>query len=247
MQDPKKSPKIGHLGIIAQVCQAISSQLRHVSTIGTKLVKQQYLLHMAAQYGEQRPTNGWDPSGVTCTVSVPHLVCCIGLLLLASAIDKCTCSAYTIYVPSISLWNLFVAPDTQNWVITRSFLTNITKPFTGHTECCSMLGHRHMKVTEGVTTSSESCSNYTGYQDDSEWNLSSLSWSTRHSTTWTTVSVRRLPARCHHRAPSASIIRPFQVRYQSITCTSSRLGLQAFTAARPHLWNSLSNLICPAT
>jgi len=37
---PKKSPKIGHLGTIAQLCRAISSQLRHASTIGKKLVKQ---------------------------------------------------------------------------------------------------------------------------------------------------------------------------------------------------------------
>jgi len=31
---PKKLPKIGHLSTIAQLCRAISSQLRHVSTIG---------------------------------------------------------------------------------------------------------------------------------------------------------------------------------------------------------------------
>jgi len=43
----KKSPKICHLGIIAQLRRAISSQLRHISTIGKKLVKQQYLLHMS--------------------------------------------------------------------------------------------------------------------------------------------------------------------------------------------------------
>jgi len=48
---PKKSPKIGHLGTIAQLCRAISSQLRHIPTIGKKLVKQQYLLHMSPQYG----------------------------------------------------------------------------------------------------------------------------------------------------------------------------------------------------
>jgi len=42
---PKKSPKIGHLGTIAQLCRAISSQQRHASTIGKKLVKRQYLLH----------------------------------------------------------------------------------------------------------------------------------------------------------------------------------------------------------
>ena len=43
MQDPKKSPKIGHLGTITQLCWAISSQVSHVSTIGKKLVKQQYI------------------------------------------------------------------------------------------------------------------------------------------------------------------------------------------------------------
>ena len=57
---PKKSPKIRHLGTIAQLCRAISSQLRHVSTIGKKLVKQQYLFHMSSQYGELQPTSGWD-------------------------------------------------------------------------------------------------------------------------------------------------------------------------------------------
>ena len=33
---PKKSTKIRHMGTIAQLCRAISSQLRHVSTIGKK-------------------------------------------------------------------------------------------------------------------------------------------------------------------------------------------------------------------
>ena len=35
-------------------------QLRHVSTVRKKLVKQQYLLQMSPQYGELRPTNGSD-------------------------------------------------------------------------------------------------------------------------------------------------------------------------------------------
>ena len=51
----KKSPKIRHMRTIAQLCRAISSQLRHVLTIGKKLVKQQYLLHMSPQYGELGP------------------------------------------------------------------------------------------------------------------------------------------------------------------------------------------------
>jgi len=32
----KKSPKNRHLGNIAQICRAISSQLRHISTIGKR-------------------------------------------------------------------------------------------------------------------------------------------------------------------------------------------------------------------
>ena len=45
------------------ICPAISSQLRHISTIGKKLVKQQYLLQKSPQYGELRPTSGGDRSG----------------------------------------------------------------------------------------------------------------------------------------------------------------------------------------
>jgi len=54
----KNDAKTGHLGTIAQLCPAISSQLRHVSTIGKKLVKQQYLPDTSLQYGELWPTSG---------------------------------------------------------------------------------------------------------------------------------------------------------------------------------------------
>ena len=56
----KNVAKNRHLGTIAQLCRAISSQLRHISTIGKKLVKQQYVLHMSPQYGELGPTSVWD-------------------------------------------------------------------------------------------------------------------------------------------------------------------------------------------
>jgi len=56
----KKSSTVCHLGTIAQLCRAISLQLKHVSTIGKKLVKQQYLLHMSPQYGKLWLTSGWD-------------------------------------------------------------------------------------------------------------------------------------------------------------------------------------------
>ena len=57
MQDAKNRQKFA---ILAQLCRAMSSQLRHVSTIGKKLIKQQYLFHMSPQYGELRHTNGSD-------------------------------------------------------------------------------------------------------------------------------------------------------------------------------------------
>ena len=52
----KYEAKNRHLCTIPQLCQAISLQIRHVSTIGKKLVKQQYLFHMSPQYCELRPT-----------------------------------------------------------------------------------------------------------------------------------------------------------------------------------------------
>jgi len=59
MQDPKSR----HLGTIIQLCRTISSQVKHVSTIRKKLVKQQYLLYMTPQYGELWPTISWDRFG----------------------------------------------------------------------------------------------------------------------------------------------------------------------------------------
>jgi len=56
----KNDAKNCHLRTVAQLCRVISSQLRHVSTIGKKLVKQQYLLQMSSQYGKLPHTNGWD-------------------------------------------------------------------------------------------------------------------------------------------------------------------------------------------
>jgi len=56
MQDPKNC----HLGTIAQLCLAISSQVWHIVTIGKKTVKQQCLPHMFSKYGELQPTIGSD-------------------------------------------------------------------------------------------------------------------------------------------------------------------------------------------
>jgi len=46
----KNDAKNRHLRTIAQICGATSSQLRHVSTIGKKRVKQHYLPHICLQY-----------------------------------------------------------------------------------------------------------------------------------------------------------------------------------------------------
>jgi len=56
----KKSPKIRHLRTIAQLCRAISSQLRHVSTIGKNLLNSSISPTPFSQYGVLQPTSGWD-------------------------------------------------------------------------------------------------------------------------------------------------------------------------------------------
>jgi len=43
-----QAQKNRHLRTIAQICLALSSQLRHILTIGKNLVKEQYLLHMSS-------------------------------------------------------------------------------------------------------------------------------------------------------------------------------------------------------
>ena len=57
----KNDAKTCHLGTIPQLCRAISSQLRHVSTIGKNLLSSN--IYMFPQYGELRPTSGLDRFG----------------------------------------------------------------------------------------------------------------------------------------------------------------------------------------
>ena len=51
----KKSPKICHLGTIAQLYRTISLQLSHVSTIGKKNLLSSNISSTSPQYGELRP------------------------------------------------------------------------------------------------------------------------------------------------------------------------------------------------
>ena len=53
----KKVAKNHHLGTIAQLCRAISSQLRHVSTIGKNLLSSN-MSYTCPHNGELRPTSG---------------------------------------------------------------------------------------------------------------------------------------------------------------------------------------------
>ena len=69
--EPQKSPKISHLSTIAQPCRAIFSQLRHVLTVGKKLVRQQYFptcLHNMVNFGPLTAEIGslvWAPQQIS--------------------------------------------------------------------------------------------------------------------------------------------------------------------------------------
>ena len=56
----KKVAKNRHLGTIIQLCRAISSQLRHVSTIGKNLLSSNISSTCPRDMVNLRPTSGWD-------------------------------------------------------------------------------------------------------------------------------------------------------------------------------------------
>jgi len=62
MQDAK-SPKIRHLGTIAQLCRDISLQRKHILTIGKKFAKQQYLLQNMVNFGTLTDEICWRVCG----------------------------------------------------------------------------------------------------------------------------------------------------------------------------------------
>jgi len=93
------------------------------------------------------------------------------------------------------------------------FYTTFPTSCSGAYRPYRMLQHAWSLAPEGVTTSPRSCSNYTGYQYDSEWNLSSLSCAQQPGAT---TSVRWLPARCYHRAGAVSFNHQFQVHNHAV-------------------------------
>jgi len=62
IQDAKRTQKIGHLRTIAQLCRAISSQLRHASTIRKTLLNSNISStcpHNMVNFGPLTAENGW--------------------------------------------------------------------------------------------------------------------------------------------------------------------------------------------
>jgi len=56
---PKKSPKIRHLRMIAQLCPTMSKRALVAKIIRKKLLNSN-VSHTFSQHGELRPTSGWD-------------------------------------------------------------------------------------------------------------------------------------------------------------------------------------------
>ena len=61
--EPKKSPKNSPSGHYRTTLSGYIFANNACIDNRKKLVKQQYLPHMSSQFGELRPTNGWDPFG----------------------------------------------------------------------------------------------------------------------------------------------------------------------------------------
>jgi len=80
----KRLPKNRHLGTIAQLCSAISSQLRHVSTIRRNWLSSN-ISSMSSQYGELRPTSGWDRFVSLGHPSKFQRVSCLGFVTAATS------------------------------------------------------------------------------------------------------------------------------------------------------------------
>jgi len=81
----KNDAKNRHLCTIAQLCWAMSSPLRHVSTIRQNLLNSN-ISHMSSQYGELQPTNAWDWFGSLGHPSKFHRVARLGFITAAMSL-----------------------------------------------------------------------------------------------------------------------------------------------------------------
>jgi len=72
---------------MAQICRAISSQLRHVSTVG-KIVKSNISSTCPHSYGELRHTNGWDRLSSLWHPSKFQRVSLLGFVTLPTSLNE---------------------------------------------------------------------------------------------------------------------------------------------------------------
>jgi len=114
---PKKSPKSRHMGTIAQFCRAISSQPRHLSTIGKTLLSSDMFctcLHnmvnvglLAAEIGSLAPWRNFATCKITLCPSMHHRTSFSGYVFAIKArIDnrKKTCSAAICPPDVVTIW-----------------------------------------------------------------------------------------------------------------------------------------------
>jgi len=109
----KNDAKNRHLGTIAQLCRAISSQLSMYRQ-SDKNIKQQYVLHMSPQYGKLRPMNGWDPLASLGHTSKFQRVSSLAFITAVTSLtdanqtlhDVCLLGCYTTYtfLAALALW-----------------------------------------------------------------------------------------------------------------------------------------------
>jgi len=105
-----------------------SAQLRHVSTIGKKLIKQQYRLHMSSQYGELWPTNGWDRFTSLGYPRKFQRVLCLGFITAPTSLNggqpnfgwclamSWASTQYIVSQKTSHLW-LAITFDTCEWIL----------------------------------------------------------------------------------------------------------------------------------
>jgi len=175
-----------HLGTIAQLCRAVSSQLRHVSTIGKKTVKQQYLLHISSQYGERWPTNGWDRF-----TSLGHPSTFQRVSRLGSVTARHSSSGRQPNFAALNRWrDLFSAGRPSRRVLAHILVMVIHKPgsflrlFNGRYSKRSSLVRTHacghfLHLQRGSVEYCRQCSDQTGLQTSTSRCLSSLTSITR--------------------------------------------------------------------
>ena len=103
-----QNPKNRRVRIIAQYCRAVSSQLTHVSIIGKKLVKQQYLLHMSPLVAEIC----WRVWGTPANFS---RFCILALLLQRRRSPEANQTLYDVWLSPVLIHYLYIFGGSCPW------------------------------------------------------------------------------------------------------------------------------------